>query len=335
LGAAAAGAGEAMNQVNQVVDKAAYNAGGAVTDQLAGVVPPEVAAGAGFVTNVGTQAIPTVVGGLLGKSTAPTMEKGGKWVMQTAVKPTYQELKSGSAGKAIDTLLKEGVNPTKGGMDKLRGMVDDLGDEVKAAIGGSSATVKKSMVGKTLQETYDDFSKQVNPDADIAAIRKAWLEFRNHPMLKGKSEIPVQLAQEMKQGTYKQLDKKYGQLSSAEVEAQKALARGLKDGIADAVPGVAGKNERMSELINALEVGERRALMQLNNNPNGLALLAHDPRTWAAFMADKSALFKSVMARLMYSGSGVIPTTAGAAAGGLYGAEQGSPDGVKGLLYQR
>jgi hypothetical protein len=255
--------------------------------------------------------------------------------MQTAVKPTYQELKSGSAGKAIDTLLKEGVNPTKGGMDKLRGMVDDLGDEVKAAIGGSSATVKKSMVGKTLQETYDDFSKQVNPDADIAAIRKAWLEFRNHPMLKGKSEIPVQLAQEMKQGTYKQLDKKYGQLSSAEVEAQKALARGLKDGIADAVPGVAGKNERMSELINALEVGERRALMQLNNNPNGLALLAHDPRTWAAFMADKSALFKSVMARLMYSGSGVIPTTAGAAAGGLYGAEQGSPDGVKGLLYQR
>jgi hypothetical protein len=36
-------------------------------------------------------------------------------------------------------------------------------------------------------------------------------------------------AQAIKQGTYRQLAKKYGQLSNADVEEQKALARSLKE----------------------------------------------------------------------------------------------------------
>jgi hypothetical protein len=33
--------------------------------------------------------------------------------------------------------------------------------------------------------------------------------------------------------------------------------------------------------------------MEMNKNPMGLAALAHNPVGWVAFMADKSALFKS------------------------------------------
>src|SRR5206468_3026519 len=111
------------------------------------------------------------------------------------------------------------------------------------------------------------------------------------------------LAQELKQGTYRILASKYGEQGSAATEAQKALARGLKEGISEKVPAVAGLNAEESKLINALEVAERRALMDGNKNFGGLAWLAHSPATWAAFMADKSALFKSLVARMMHSGS--------------------------------
>jgi hypothetical protein len=85
------------------------------------------------------------------------------------------------------------------------------------------------------------------------------------------------------------------------VEAQKALARGLKDEIAEAVPGISALNAEESKLLATLGVAERRALMELNKNPMGLAALAQSPASWAMFMADKSALFKSLSARMLNS----------------------------------
>jgi hypothetical protein len=338
VGAAVGAVGDASQQVSDAVEKVGYDAGGAVTDALAGKVSPEVAGGLGFAANVATQAVPTVLGGMAGKVASPTMQAGGKALMQSALKPTIADLKTGRATRAIDTLLEEGVNPTKGGVEKLKGMVDDLGDEIQATIANSTATIKKSDVGSRLVETYEKFKKQVNPQADLDAIKKAWMEFRSHPLLAGKADMPVQLAQEMKQGTYAQLSKKYGQMGSADTEAQKAIARGLKEEISNAVPEVSALNKKESDLLNALKVSERRALMDLNKNPMGLSLLANNPASWAAFMADKSALFKSLMARMLFSGSEQIPSTVGKAAGGLYGSQLGTEDGelpkVKGGLYR-
>jgi hypothetical protein len=111
--------------------------------------------------------------------------------------------------------------------------------------------------------------------------------------------MPVQLAQALKQGTYKQLAKKYGQLGSADVEAQKAIARGLKEQVAEKVPAVASLNAEESKMLNVLSVAERRIVMEANKNPMGLALLAKDPRAWATFLADRSASAKSLLARIM------------------------------------
>ena len=122
----------------------------------------------------------------------------------------------------------------------------------------------------------------------------------NKPALEmPQQNIPVQLAQKLKQGTYKVLSGKYGEAGSAATEAQKALARGLKEEIASEVPAIAGLNAHESKLIDTLNVAERRALMDMNKNPAGLALLAHDPSTALAFMADKSAAFKALAARLI------------------------------------
>ena len=317
-------AGEGMKQFSQGVDRAAYEGGGAVTDALAPHVPPEVAAGAGYATNLATQAIPAFVGGALGSATKPTQQNLAKSLMQSAVKPTLPDIQKGKAARAIETMLKEGVNPTKGGVDKLRGMADDITPQIDLGIKDSTARISKGAVADRLRQTARSASDQVNPASDIRAIENAWTEFMQHPQLAGKTDMSVQRAQALKQGTYRALgDKPYGELQGASTEAQKALARGLKEEISTAVPEVAKLNARQSELINALKVSERRALMDLNKNPAGLALIAPNKAALTAFLADKSALFKSLLARSLYTGGGAGATAAGATAGGVIGAESG------------
>jgi lipid II:glycine glycyltransferase (peptidoglycan interpeptide bridge formation enzyme) len=95
------------------------------------------------------------------------------------------------------------------------------------------------------------------------------------------------------------LDKKYGQLGSADIEAQKGLARGLKNEIGKAVPEVLDLNAQESALFKTLDVAERRAFMDANKNPVGLSALTTSPAKFALFMADRSAGFKALMARAM------------------------------------
>ena len=322
--AAAAGAGaHALSRAGEVMDKYAYKGGQAVTDIATKMgASPEVAGGAGYAANVGLQAAPMALGGLA-TSAAPIMEEGARKLMQSALKPTIKALRTGEAATAINTMLEEGISAGSGGVAKLKGMISKLNDEIGNAIKSSPATVDKAKVAQQLQGTLDRFSKQVNPEADLTAIRKAWDQFIDHPLLTGISDIPVKLAQELKRGTYRQLAGKYGELKGAEVEAQKTLARGLKEEIAQAVPEVAGLNAQESKLLAALNVSERRALIEANRNPLSLALLAHNPSSFAMFLADKSDLFKSLLARAMYSGSEQIPATAARVGLGLGGMSQG------------
>jgi hypothetical protein len=218
--------------------------------------------------------------------------------MQSALKPTLKQLQSGDAAIAVRTLLDEGINPTMRGVEKIGTKIDDINDAISTTIGTSNASISKQRVLDTLNDTRGRFANQVDPLPDLDAIQGVADRFNIHPMISG-DEIPVQLAQDLKKGTYKALSGKYGEVGSASTEAQKALARGLKEGIADKVPEVAGLNARESRLLTTLKVTERRALMEANKNPGGLSLLASNPATWALFMADKSALFKSLAARMV------------------------------------
>lgn len=292
----------------------ADQAGGAVTDATGS---PALGAAA----NTAIQMAPAAIGGVPGLLKSPA-KSGAQSLMQSAIKPTIKDLHTGKAAAAIDTLLAEGVNPTPAGIGQLRGRIMQLNSEIQNSIQNSTAIVDKAAVYKPVQEALGKFSKQVTPQADLATIRAAWDEFQSHPLAPGDT-MPVQLAQELKQGTYRTLDKKYGQLGTAETEAQKAIARGLKDEISNVVPGVAALNARESALINAMDVAERRALMEINKNPMGLALLAKNPQAWAAFMADRSAAFKSVIAQMLNSTSQGLPSVGAGAAGGVLGVTAG------------
>lgn len=268
--------------------------------------------------NTGLQALPTA---LLkgGAATAPgMMVDTAKGLMSSALKPTLEQLRTGKAARAIDTMLEKGINATPGGAAKLRAEIDTLNAEIFDAIKNSGATVDKYAAARELYKLTQDLKKQVTPGNDLAIVRGAYNEFLNHPLLSG-NDIPVALAQELKQGTYKSVGgKAYGELKGTEIEAQKALARGLKEEIAQAVPGIGRLNAMESEALNALSVVERRALMDANKNPMGLSLLANNPKAWAAFMADKSALFKSLLARMVNSGA--APVEAAGNAGAVFSA---------------
>lgn len=253
-------------------------------------------------------------------SLSRSMESGAKRTMQSALKPSVKALETGKAEKAIQTMLDEGINVSKGGVEKMGGMVDDLNSRIAKAIANSPASIDKVAVAKRLLDPYRKFMKQVNSLDDVAAIQGAFQEFMNHPLLAGK-DIPVQLAQEMKQGTYRALkDKAYtGEMKSASIEAQKALARGLKEEIAAAVPEVRALNAQESRLLTALPMVERRVMVAANKNPIGLGWLAKNPTHLAAWMADRSELFKSLVARMLHAGSKNVPSMALAGPiGGMY-----------------
>jgi hypothetical protein len=233
---------------------------------------------------------------------AQASRRGAEILMQSAIKPTLKQLESGQAKTAVDTLLELGINPTNAGVETLKSRISGINQKIADALTSSNAIVNKEKVLQRLGDVESKFANQVAPTSDVNAIRNIGEEFMasNRPMIEmPQQNIPVQLAQKLKQGTYKVLSGKYGEAGSASTEAQKALARGLKEEIASEVPAIAGLNAEESKLITTLKVAERRALMEMNKNPAGLALLASDPKSALAFMADKSAAFKSLAARMI------------------------------------
>ena len=289
------------------IPKMAYGVGEKVGDFATRMgASPELSAGLGYGTNVATQAIPALMSSFrfAGEGPASMLEKPARSLMQSALKPSQPDRLSGAAEKAIGTMLAEGINPTRGGMDKAADMTKVLDAEVKAAISASPATVSKWDVGKRLADRMDVARAQVNPEQDMNAVKEAWTAFRTHPDLMGKGDMPVQLAQRLKSGTYQSLGaKSYGEVGTAATEAQKALARGLREEIASKVPSVVEPLKKEAALMNVRDVAMNRALAQGNNNPMGLAALriGDNPMSSLSFMADKSALLKAMLARALYS----------------------------------
>lgn len=311
------GAARMVSGGMEMLDKAANQLGGAVTDQAAKVLPPEAAAAVGTAANVGVNAIPSVAGGGVGAmAKAPGAAKA---LMQQALKPVLHQIETGKAARAIQTMLDEGVPATKKGVEMLTTSINELEHEVAQKIAAANGVVDKTTVLSNIRDVLTKFRNQVNPDADLATIRKSAKEFFNHPLFRGKQGMSVQEAQSVKQGTYRELgDKAYGtgQKTAAQKDAQKALAKGLKEEIERIEPEVGPLNKKLSDDINALKVLARRTGMEANMNPVGIGWMINSPGhlgLWA-WLAERSPAVKSMLARGLYTGS------MGRGAGALTGA---------------
>ena len=317
LGIASGAIAEGNKIGQEKLDKAAYEAGGKVTDVTGS---PE----AGIAAHLAIQAAPVIAGGELGKVTQPAFVAGAKNLMQRAIKPSYESLANGNAAKAIQTMLDEGINASEAGMAKVQTQLNKLREQTKAVIANSPAEIDKNKVANELLGVLDRVQRQGIYKKDVKAVESAFDEFMAHPLIKG-DKIPIQLAQDMKKAGNKKLAGDYGEMSNADIESQKALVRGLKEGIAEAEPAVKPLNARQAELLNVLDVARKRSLMSGNQNPAGMALLAKNPVAGTAYALEKEAPIRSMAARGLYQGSGVIPTTVGSVAGGLEGASLGRP----------
>lgn len=162
-----------------IMEKGAYRIGGAVTDATGS---PE----AGFAANVGVQAIPTVLGGGIGKFLGKAGTASGEKLMRMALKPSSTIAPEKSA-RVIKTMLTEdaggilpGANVTRGGVDRLQEVLKKktlLEDSLIANNAGK--TVNKFDVAKAGQSADDVFSNQVAPVADKNAIAGIIDEFLN------------------------------------------------------------------------------------------------------------------------------------------------------------
>jgi hypothetical protein len=181
---------------------------------------------------------------------------------QSALKPSTV-LPRSEVQNMVQTGLNNAIPVSPSGIEKLGSMVDDLNQKIAGEIAKNpNQPINKYSVASRLGKTAQQFGTQVNPEGDLNAVSESGNEFlRNQP-----TDIPASDAQALKQGTYRQLgDKAYGELSSATMESQKALARGLKEELAIAFPELSGLNAQDSQLLN-LQDTLQRAVNRISNH---------------------------------------------------------------------
>jgi hypothetical protein len=205
------------------------------------------------------KAVPGVVS--LGKR-ALLLGRTPEEAYQSALKPstTLSETERAAITK---TGLREQIPVTKDGLDDLHDLISDLNTKIKAQIASDpSRPINKFSVASKLTDTANRFANQVSPTEDLESIGKVGNDFLNT----APNPIPAARAQAMKQGTYQALtDKAYGEVKGASIEAQKALARGLKEEIARIFPEISKLNARESQLFD-LEPVLERAIGRIGNH---------------------------------------------------------------------
>lgn len=236
--------------------------------------------GAGLVTGVAAAGPLSRAAGRAVKAPAQAI---GRRLYQSALKPTKSVLNGirsatgpdGSRQILLDTALSEGIPVSARGAQKVETLIDSLNAEVSTRIKSAAArgaTVDPQIVHQAIRDVAKDFSSQVNAQPELAAIDTVAENFAGNPNVaqqvapgtpanfgqgrisgtpaqQGMAPIPVDVAQRMKQNTYKGLRGKYGREMGGTIEAEKAGARALKDGVSQAVPEVAALNARESTLI--------------------------------------------------------------------------------------
>jgi hypothetical protein len=329
LGAMASMTQRGVEKAGELVSETAYKAGGGVTDIAAKAgLPPEVAAAAGFGTNVGIQALP-VAAGSIARQAAPVMEKAGKWFMTSAIKPGTTMRRSGEGAKAIETMLQKGISPTSSGLQAAKGAVDDLEVAIQTTLENSPGYVRKSVVGQNaIDKAFADVKHNLSRVQNEKDIDSALKDFLNHPEIKRYSDqFPVAVANRMKQAFTKELGERAyvpGAQPTAYDKGQKALATSLREEVSKAEPGVKANLSEQHEMMRVMSLLKERVGASQNQNMYGLGgAISPSVTRLLIFWADRYPWFKGWLARGLYTGASPVTAGVGVGAGVIAGEEIG------------
>lgn len=274
----AAAAGRAFDQ------HPGYTIGQALGGTVAGV-------GVGGAADAALSGVKPALGrvALMGRTPAEAYE--------TALKPSTA-ISQADRESLVQTGLQNKIPVSKGGFETLSNRIDELNNAIKAEIAKDpTRPIDPNAVATRADQARANFAKQVNAQPDLDAIEASRQQFlkeqgaqpgkpaiapqptgildaQGRPvMTQGTPATPPQPAppmnaadaQEMKQGTYRVLKGKFGEQGSAAVEAQKSLARGIKEEIATQFPEIGNLNAQESKLLDLQPVLER-AINRIGNH---------------------------------------------------------------------
>ena len=348
LGMMAGLASEGQRQFGQFMEHAAYDAGGKATDLAMGMgASPETAAKLGYGTNVATQAVPAVVGGLAGKFTQANVPNpfrwGGRTLMQQAIKPSQQALRSGEAKVAIDTALEKGIDVSKGGMSDLAVLIDKAGAKIDNLIDSApkGRMVNRDFIKQSLNAELKEIRKRMDLGEDLRVVAKLWQRLKT----RFDKLIPLDRAQEAKKAEMAYLRNRNvydNSPESALLNAREAAASGMRAGIEDVVPEIKELNREFGKLLATRKVLAPKVAMAGNKEVFGqFPLMSYaaggGSNTGAAMaltqMIDRNPWIKSLLARQIYN----IPRNAGVLGGASLGALSADQDNrfLNGVLGRR
>lgn len=187
---------------------------------------------------------------------------------QSALKPSTT-LSPGERSAITQTGLQNAVPISADGLEKIGDLIGDYNTKIKATIAADpTRQISTAPALQNLQTMRAKFQNQVAPSADLNAIDQVGQEFQGQTPT---GSLPADQAQAMKQGTYQALgSKSYGEVKGASIEAQKAIARGLKQEIATQFPEIGNLNAGESKLLDLQPVLERAVNRNANHQLIGI-----------------------------------------------------------------
>lgn len=162
------------------------------------------------------------------------------------------------------TGLEAGLPVSPEGVDRIHQAILDLNQAITNRVGSAPGgmTIDRNAVLARLDPVEKRFGMQVAPERDLRDINRVGDEFvrTNSP------QITLADAQAKKVGTYQQIQGQYGKLSTAEIEAQKALAMGLKEELVKAIPELGDLNDKEGKFLQLQKVLETAVNKSVGHN---------------------------------------------------------------------
>lgn len=228
--------------------------------------------------------VPAAIPGAPPPQVLPDTSAVAERMYQQALNPRVTT-PAGEVRAMVQTGLENKIPVSEAGQAKLGNLLSDLNQKIQAHVAPAAARgvkVDPHAVAGRLVDVEDRIRNQVNPEHDIADVNKSGQEFlrsrgqapgqpagapqptgvldaQGKPVMgPGKpavpatkaQAIPADEAQAIKVGTYRKLAGKFGEAATdAQVEAQKALARGIKEELNAQIPELKDLNAKEGSLF--------------------------------------------------------------------------------------
>ena len=218
-----------------------------------------------------------------------------------------------------DTLLNAGLEypawragalPTRRGMEALGQKIKGLQDTIDTTIQPGQKLVSTDLVLQRVDDLRADLVRKGASKRDLRAIDSVRKDFEN---IAPGSFIDAKRAQEIKTGKNTRLKKMYGEMKSAQIEAEKSIVRGLKEELEDIYPELKTLNAAQGEAIELSNALSNAFMGHRAQNIVGISILSP-----LAHVADNPALKAALGRALHRARNHVIGNPRAAAKLGIY-----------------